>query len=100
LVFGDFPFEEVLLLFEVDSFREPREGILGVAAAEGLEAAIDEATIGDVVDVLLELDDGETDGGDWEAVTDELFFEADAFDHGLAEVLLEFRGHDVGVFDD
>jgi len=99
LVFGDFAFEEVLLFFEVDGFGEPGEGVGGFFV-EGLEAAVDEAAVADVVDVLLELGDAEADGGDGETVTDEFFFEADAFGHGLAEVFLEFVRPDLGVLGD
>ena len=70
MVFGDFTFEEILLLLEVDGFGKPWEGVLGVTAGEWLEVAIDETAIGDVVDVLLELDNGESDRINREAVAE------------------------------
>ena len=97
LVFGHLTFEEVLLLLEVDGFGKPREGVLDIATGEGLEAAVHKAAIGDVVDVLLELINTQTDRGDGEAVADERFLKADAFGHGLAEVFLELRSHDVWI---
>ena len=73
LVFGDFAFEEVLFLFEVHGLGEPGEGVFD-SALEGLEAAVDEAAVGDVVDVLFEFFAAETYGADGEAVADEFFF--------------------------
>ncbi len=99
LVFGNLSFEEVLFLFKVHGLGEPGEGVFDVAD-EGFEAAVDEATVGDVVDVLLEFFAAESDGADGEAVADEFFFEADAFLHGVAEILLELGGPDVGVLGD
>lgn len=100
LVFGDFTFEEVLLFFEIDGFGEPWERVLDVSSVEGLEAAVDETTIRDVINVLLELRNAEADGADWEAVADEFFLEADSFGHGLTEFFLELWSHDFGIFRD
>ena len=99
MVFGDFAFEEVLFLFEVHGLGEPREGVFD-SALEGLEAAVDEAAVGDVVDVLLEFFAAEADSTDGEAVADEFFFETDAFLHGVAKVFLEFLGPDIGILGD
>ena len=99
MVFGDFSFEEVLLFFEVDGLGEPWEGVGGLPG-EGLEVTVDEAAVGDVIDVLLEFFDGETDGAYGEAILNEVFLKADAFCHGLAEVLLELGSPDVRVLGD
>lgn len=98
MVFGDTTFEEVLLFFDVHHFGEPGEGVGGGGFAERSETTGGEAAVGDVVDVLFEFGGVETQAGDGETVADEFFFEADAFGHGLAEVLFKFGGPDVGVF--
>ena len=90
LIFGDFALKEILLFFEVDGFGEPWERVLDISAIEGLEAAVDETAIGDVIDVLLELRNAEADSADGETVADEFFLKAYSFCHGLAEVFLEF----------
>jgi len=65
LILGDFSFEEVLLLLEIDGFREPRERILDVAAGKRIQLAVDETAIGDVVNVLAEFVCTEADRVDW-----------------------------------
>lgn len=100
LILSHFSFEEILLLFEIDRFGKPWEWVLNIAARERLEVAINEAAIGDVVDVLLELCDREADRVDRQAVTNELFFKANPFGHSLAEVLFELGGHDLRILHD
>ena len=99
MVFGDAALEEVLFFFDVHHFREPGEGV-GDVAVERCEAAVDEAAVGDEINVVFELGGVEADGGDGEAVADEFFLKANAFCHGGAEVFAEFIGPDVGIFID
>ena len=100
LILSHLSFEEILLLFEINRLGKPREWVFNIAARERLEVAIDEAAIGDVVDVLLELCDRKADRVDRQAVTNELFFKANPFGHGLAEVLFELGSHDVRILHD
>ena len=100
MVFGDSAFEEVLLFLDVHHLGEPWEWVGGSAFDEWLEAAGCEATVGDEVDVLLELNEVETDGCYWETVADECFFEADAFGHSGAEVFAELGSPDLWVLVD
>ena len=100
LILSHFSFEEILLLFEIDRFGKPREWVFNIAARERLEVAIDEAAIRNVVDVLLKLCDREADRVDRQAVTNELFFKANSFSHGLAEVLFELGSHDIRILHD
>lgn len=99
LVFGDAAFEEAGLLFDVHHFGEPGEGIGGVGLERG-QAARDQTTISNVVDVGFKISRVEADAGDGKTVADELFFEANALGHGCAEILFELIGPDVWVFRD
>ena len=99
MILGDATFEEVLFFFDVHHFCEPWEWV-GDGFVERGEAAGGEAAVGDEVDVGFEIGGVEAEAGDWEAIADEGFFEADALGHGVAEILAEVLGPDVGVFID
>ena len=100
LILSHFSFEEILLLFKIDRFGKPWEWVFNIAACERLEVAIDEAAIGDVVDVLLKLCDREADRVDGQALANELFLKANPFSHSLAEIFLELGSHDLRVLHD
>ena len=99
MVFGDSALEEVLFLLDVHHFGEPWEWV-GDGFVERIQAAGDEAAVGDVVDVGFEIGGVEAEAGDWEAIADEGFFQADAFGHGVAEIGAEFLCPDIRVFID
>ncbi len=89
-------FEEVDELEDVGRGRHPLGGVGRVVVL--VEAELGEASVGDVLHVLVHVISVETEDAAREEVFVEGRLEVDAFNDDVADLVGEFRRHEFGVF--